>query len=112
MPRKRHQKGKGLMKTRPMHDYERGHYAAWAAPKAGMENAIRDMVRGWREYADTHKEQYDSDICDDCYLGDEWVDMGLALRALLNGETGRFDCGTLDALIVQTLRSNGYTEVL
>ncbi len=46
-------------------------------------------------------------MLDDGVLGDEWAKIGGALRGLLNGETGRFDCGTLDRLFCETLRSEG-----
>ena len=37
-----------------------------------------------------------------------WLQWGLALRGLLNGDVGpRLDCGTLDAWILDTLRDNG-----
>ena len=41
-------------------------------------------------------------------LGQEWAAMGRALLGLLNGETGRIDCGTLDGDIRRALERNGY----
>lgn len=46
-------------------------------------------------------------IGEDYVLGPEWATIGRALLALLNGETGRLDCGTLDGIIRDTLRAEG-----
>jgi hypothetical protein len=40
-------------------------------------------------------------------IGDAWEEIGRAILVLLNGETGRLDCGTLDAFIRDTLESEG-----
>lgn len=54
-----------------------------------------------------HRARYESPIGDDGVLGPEWRDIGLGIRGLLNGETGRLDCGTLDAFILDTLKAEG-----
>jgi len=70
--------------------------------------AIVSLFSGRLKYADEHKWKYHSGIGEDGLLGDEWAKIGGALRGLLNGETGRFDCGTLDKLIADTLRAEGF----
>jgi len=79
------------------------HNDAMRYPHAGFESAIVHLLNGWVEYASHHRKQYISSIGDDGVLGPEWWEIGKALRHLLNGETGRLDCGTLDAFILDTM---------
>lgn len=72
-----------------------------------FEQPIVAMLQGWAKYAEDHKARYESNIGDDGVLSDPWKEIGLGIRALLNGETGRLDCGTLDAFILDTLNENG-----
>jgi hypothetical protein len=65
------------------------------------------MLRAWEKYATAHKARFDSTIGEDYVLGPRWEEIGMGIRGLLNGETGRLDCGTLDAFILQTLTGNG-----
>jgi hypothetical protein len=83
------------------------HNHAVNHPGVGFERAIRDMLNAWQEYAHTHKRRYESKIGDDYVLGPEWQQIGEGIRGLLNGECGKFDCGTLDAFILYTLKDNG-----
>jgi hypothetical protein len=68
---------------------------------------VAGMIQGWAAYACAHKARYDSPIGDDGVMGDYWESMGDALRGLLNGETGRLDCGTLDGFILKTMKEHG-----
>jgi hypothetical protein len=73
-----------------------------------FETALVEMLKGWQKYALDHKERYDrGTIGEDGILGPEWEAIGDALRGLLNGETGRLDCGTLDGFILDTMKENG-----
>lgn len=93
------------------------HYAAWQGIPDGTqrnglrrvhrEQAIRQAITGWANLGVTHALMYDSPIGDDGVLGEAFADMGRALRTMLNGETGRFDCGTLDSLILDIAQSCG-----
>lgn len=88
------------------------HDAALAAPRLDKGEAIGPMLKAWALYADGYNAMYNADsdgtmLADDYVLGAAWIDMGKALRALLNGECGRFDCGTLDSFILDTMRENG-----
>lgn len=84
--------------------WSRRHMAAVRTPRPGHERAYVDMLRGWLEYSGAHEERFESRIGDDCVLGPSWAKIGAGLRELLNGETGRLDCGTLDALIADAIR--------
>lgn len=83
------------------------HDAAMLAPRPGFEAAIVGMLNGWHLYAGTHQFRFESPIGDDGVLGPEWQAIGQALLGLLNGNTGRLDCGTLDAFIRDTLTLAG-----
>lgn len=83
------------------------HISAINAPR-GAEVGIVSLLRGWMQYADTHSQRYESGIGEDGVLGDEWVKIGDALLGLLNGELGRLDGGSLDGLIRDTLRAEGF----
>jgi hypothetical protein len=102
------------MKANPklanMGNWQNRHNAAVEHPAAGFERAIITMLRGWLEYAEVHHAQYESLIGDDGVLGDEWRDLGKAIHGLLDGMTGRLDCGTLSTLIHDTLKANGIEE--
>jgi hypothetical protein len=67
-----------------------------------------EMVSGWLRYADAVLHGYGSLIGKDAVLGPDWRGIGTGLRGLLNGDTGRLDCGTFDALLVNILRSQGF----
>ncbi len=61
-----------------------------------QERAIKLLVQGFLAYADAHKEANESGIGEDFVLGVYWKEIGQGIRGLLNGNCGRFDCGTLD----------------
>lgn len=80
------------------------------APSRAFETAIVRGLDAWRTYAEVHRYSYDSPIGNDHILGPAWSAWGLGLRALLNGQAGRLDCGTLDGWILETMRQNGIEE--
>jgi hypothetical protein len=75
-----------------------------------FETSLVHMLTAWAVYAESHKIRYESPIGEDFVLGTEWRQIGLSLRGLLNGETGRLDCGTLDSFILDTLKENGFGD--
>lgn len=79
-------------------------------PRRAFETPIVHMLKGWAKYAAQHYARYQSPIGSDYVLGPAWRNIGLGIRALLNGECGRLDCGTLDAFIVDTLHANGMDD--
>jgi hypothetical protein len=84
------------------------HRQAATCPRPGFERALAALFTGWLGYAETHQAEYDSGIGDDGVLGEHWAQIGAGLRGLLNGSLGRFDGGTLDALLADTLRQQGF----
>lgn len=83
------------------------HLEALRFPE-GPEVPLVALLRGWIDYANTHRNRFECGIGEDGVLGPEWERIGNALLGLLNGETGRLDCGTLDGLIRRTLDAEGF----
>ena len=90
-------------------DWQTRHRAALRHPR-GAEAPILGMLTSWLQYADQHREAYESGIGDDYYLGPQWASIGRSLLSVLNGDTGRLDCGTLNALIRDVLVTEGFTH--
>ena len=93
-----------------MGDWQGRHMSAVLNPKLHFEAAIVGMVKVWLVYADGHRARYESGIGEDYVLGPEWESIGRSLIGLLNGETGRLDCGTLDGCIRASLVAEGFGE--
>lgn len=74
---------------------------------ASFERAIVDMIYALARYADDHHGRYESGIGQDGVLGADWAQAVNAVRGLLNGETGRLDCGTVDGLLCKMLELEG-----
>ena len=83
------------------------HDAAIMASTDGHEAGMVKMLKGWQQYATAHHSRFGSAIGEDYVLGPQWQAIGEGLIGLLNGETGRLDCGTLDAFIRDTMEANG-----
>ena len=73
----------------------------------GFSGAIGDLLTGLALYADTYRDRYHSPVGHDGVLGPAWEQIALGIRALLNGETGGLDCGSLDSNILDLLKENG-----
>lgn len=93
----------------PNKDWANRHNEAIAFPR-GAERPIVRLLEGWMDYQEQHRKRFESGIGEDYVLGQEWAKIGLSVRALLNGETGNLDCGTLDAAILYTLTAEGFDE--
>lgn len=72
------------------------------------EAPILGMLCMLAAYADTHCRRYEAPIAHDSMLGAAWLDMLRGVRALLNGELGRLDGGTLDATILAMHEAAGF----
>lgn len=92
-----------------MGNWQQRHLSALFTPREN-EAGIVGMVKMWLHYADMRKLRFESGIGEDYVLGTEWDAIGRGLLGLLNGETGRLDCGTLDGCIRGALVAEGFTE--
>lgn len=76
----------------------------------GPERPIVNLRMALEQYQIWHSRTYGSRIGDDGILGPAWADMVRSFRTLLNGQTGRLDCGTLDSWAVDALKVEGFDE--
>lgn len=86
--------------------WQERHHKALVFP-ADYEVALVGMFKAWYQYAVLHELRFESLIGDDYVLGPAWEAIGDSLRTLLNGESGRLDCGTLDGFVLNTMRDFG-----
>lgn len=86
-----------------------GHRLAMTMP-IGFETAIVQLIHGAAKYADEHYQRHESLIGEDGILGPAWLDILKGIRTLLNGETGRLDCGTIDGLLLDMAANCGFKE--
>lgn len=91
--------------------YLRWHHEALQSPR-GIEIAITDMRRALLRYGIEHKERYGAELGGDGFLGDHWLQMARGYLGMLNGETGRLDCGTLDGELRRWAMGFGFEEEL
>lgn len=82
------------------------HLNAWHTPKK-TEAPIVAFIKAIAQYADAHRERFETGIGDDGFLGPLWLEMIRSTRGLLNGDCGRLDCGTLDHMLCEMARAEG-----
>jgi hypothetical protein len=89
------------------------HYQALQRPR-GFESAIALMRESLLLYGCEYEARYgeDSRLGQDGVIGEAWLDMARGYLALLNGETGRLDCGTLDGELRRWAERFGFEEEL
>ncbi len=86
------------------------HNQAVQSPR-GIERAIVALRAGLLEYTLQYGESFEGmELGQDGFLGDAWLDAARAYLALLNGPTGRLDCGTLDGEVRQWAERCGFEE--
>lgn len=76
----------------------------------GFDTCLGQMLRALAAYADTHLAAYESVIASDYIIGAEWRRSLASTRALLNGETGRLDCGDVDRAILAMFQAAGFED--
>lgn len=77
---------------------------------AAHESSLETMFSAWASYAGTHKRMYDTDLAEDYVLGPQWVEMGRCLIGLLNGVTGKIDCGNFDRNVRKVALAAGFDQ--
>lgn len=92
-------KDKGGLKT----GWDKRHNEALENPLF-FERAVVSMLTGLEMYIHDHQERYEDEVFNDGVLSRYIVDVANGIRGLLNGETGRLDCGTIDARLVEILK--------
>lgn len=81
-----------------------------AAKPGAFEAAVSLSVKALALYADAHAARFGSPIGSDYVLGPLFAGWLSSLLGLLNGETGRLDCGTLDGLLREIGRRAGVVD--
>lgn len=64
-----------------------------------FQSSLESILGGLSDYADAHKARYGTPIGADYYISEQWTTTANGLLGLLNGETGRIDCGTFDGQV-------------
>lgn len=82
------------------------HLNAIQLPR-GIETPTVMMLRGWLRYQEEYRARFGDGVGTDGILGPAWRDAGKAIHALLDGPTGRLDCGTLSSIINSRLWEEG-----
>jgi hypothetical protein len=86
------------------------HHQAIQAPR-GIERAIVSLRAGLLEYGLQYGDRFEGcALGDDGVIGVAWLDMARGYLGLLNCETGRLDCGTLDGEVRNWARKFGFDE--
>jgi hypothetical protein len=88
------------------------HNRAFAHPFPGFEDALAHLVRGLVAYREVYAARYKVEISVDPCLADNWLGIAKGVLGLLDGDTGRLDCPTLDGLIRLTAEQAGFTLAL
>lgn len=81
----------------------------WGHPHPGFEIALRMMVEGAVTYSQTYAMRFGVPLNKDPALGDEWLRIVRGLVVLLDGETGRFHCPSIDGLLRAAAEQAGFT---
>jgi len=91
-------------------DYLARHHKALQDPR-GVECAIASFRIGLLNYGLQYAEEFEGlELGQDGVLGDAWLAMARGYLALLNGPTGRLDCGTLDGEVRRWSEKFGFNE--
>lgn len=86
------------------------HYVALQNPR-GIECAITALRSGLLRYALEYAERFEGcKLGDDGVIGDAWLEMARGYLGLLNSETGRLDCGSLDHEVREWAERFGFDE--
>jgi hypothetical protein len=93
-------------------DYLTLHHKAVQDPR-GIERAIVSLRAALLEYGLQYGEHFEGcEVGGDGVLGVAWFDIARGYLELLNGPTGRLDCGTLDGEMRRLAKRFGFEEEL
>jgi len=77
----------------------------------GIERAVVSLRAGLLEYGLQYADRFEGcELGKDCIIGEAWLEMARGYLGLLNCETGRLDCGTLDGEVRRWAKSFGFDE--
>jgi len=88
------------------------HHEAMLRPR-GIECALVALRSGLLQYAIEYAERFEGcELGHDGVIGAAWLEMARGYIGLLNCETGRLDCGTLDGELRRWAVRFGFQEEL
>lgn len=91
-------------------EYMARHQRALQNPR-GAERAVTLLRSGLLQYAVEYGARYEGcQLGEDGILGDAWLQLAKGYIGLLNGETGRLDCGTLDGEVRRWALQHGFSQ--
>lgn len=67
-------------------------------------------IDAWIGQALAYRDRFEDGIGSDYVIGPLWFQQGEALRGMLNLDMGPLDCGSLDAVLRETLLAEGWEE--
>ena len=76
----------------------------------GLWPAILRGIDAWIDQAKHYRDRFESGIGEDYLIAPLWYQQGEALQGMLNLDMGPLDCGSLDAVIRETLLAEGWKE--
>ena len=91
--------------------YMRRHVSAVSHP-SNVEKPFVHLVQFLHDFRISYAQQFGSEaqIADDSYIGDEYLGILKASRALLSTELGNLDGHVLDVFILKQLKAAGFDE--
>lgn len=85
------------------------HHRALSEPRGG-EAPVVTLRSALIQYGLCYAERFEGcSLGQDNFLGPAWLQVARGYLALLNGETGRLDCGSLDAELRDLARRFGFS---
>lgn len=88
------------------------HNEAFANPRPGFEQAIADLISGFITYRVAYVDRYHVELSNDPHVSNDWLTVARGIVGLLDGDTERFHCPTLDGLIRATAQQAGLSLTL
>ena len=72
--------------------------------------ALKTLLGAWEAYAKACHAEYDDtdDTQMDYVIGPYWAEVGLAIKRLLDGDTGGLDCGSIAHNITAAIEAEGF----
>ena len=88
----------------------RKKYTGKLSPEIRAGMAVLDIMHALDAYREAHADLYENEIGDDGVLGEAWSKIHRGCRALLNGELGPWDPGTIDRHLVTSWLKAGFQD--
>lgn len=76
----------------------------------GFELPLVRGLQALESYAQTYVLRYSAHVSEDGVMGEYWITWAISLRNLLDGDTGRLNCGHMHSYINDLAKYYGYTE--